>query len=169
MAQDPDPGSPTPLLLRLTNDDELHLKFTFNIRRYEEAAGTAPIDTSIHGLTFINASNSRDLENLVTTEFHADPNLHKNPNVFLLGDKSTDGSPSVQFDYKWQWRPPQGGEGRGGGWRNTCSVCLLHWVPAYSRLIICQFVEYDQRAHKLSTLAQFSFWVQGMLHFFRST
>lgn len=29
------------------------------------------------------------------------------------------------------------------------------------KLILSQFVEYDQRAHKLSTLAQFSFWVQS--------
>ena len=34
-------------------------------------------------------------------------------------------------------------EDKGGGWRNTCS-----------------FVEYDQRAHRLSTLANFTFWVQ---------
>lgn len=26
-----------------------------------------------------------------------------------------------------------------------------------------QFVEYDQRAHRLSTLVTFSFWVQSML------
>ena len=35
-------------------------------------------------------------------------------------------------------------EDRGGGWRNSCS-----------------FVEYDQRAHRLNTLASFSFWVQN--------
>ncbi|KAI5795184.1 hypothetical protein EDC01DRAFT_654432 [Geopyxis carbonaria] len=142
--QDPDPNSLTPLLLKLPNEDELHIKFTFMTRRREEAAGTASVDTLINGLTFINASNTRDLENLVTREFHADPNLHKNPNVNLIGDRGTGGSSAVQFEYNWRWRPPQGGGERANGWRNTCS-----------------FVEYDQRAHKLATLAQFSFWVQN--------
>lgn len=35
-------------------------------------------------------------------------------------------------------------EDKGGGWRNSCT-----------------FVEYDQRAHRLNTLATFSFWVQN--------
>ena len=35
-------------------------------------------------------------------------------------------------------------EDKGGGWRNICS-----------------FVEYDQRAHRLATLATFTFWVQN--------
>lgn len=77
-------------------------------------------------------------------EFHADPNLHKNSNVELVGDYSTGGSPSVRFDWSWKWRPPKTTEDRGGGWRNTCS-----------------FAEYDQRAHRLETLATFSFWVQN--------
>ena len=80
----------------------------------------------------------------MTREFHADPNLHKNANVELVGDYSTGGSPSVRFDWSWRWRPPKTTEDRGGGWRNTCS-----------------FVEYDQRAHRLETLATFSFWVQN--------
>lgn len=28
-------------------------------------------------------------------------------------------------------------------------------------LTVCQFVQYDQRAHELQTLARFSFWVQS--------
>lgn len=28
---------------------------------------------------------------------------------------------------------------------------------------VIQFVEYDQRAHRLNTLVTFSFWVQSML------
>lgn len=102
------------------------------------------MDTFINGLTFVYASNNKELENLVTREFHADPNLHKNANVELVGDFSTGGSPSVRFDWSWKWRPPKITEDRGGGWRNTCS-----------------FVEYDQRAHRLATLATFSFWVQN--------
>ncbi len=102
------------------------------------------MDTFINGLTFVYASNNKELDNLVTREFHADPNLHKNANVKLVGDYSTAGSPSVRFDWSWKWRPPKITEDRGGGWRNTCS-----------------FVEYDQRAHRLETLATFSFWVQN--------
>lgn len=101
-------------------------------------------DTFINGLTFVYASNHRELDNLVTREFHADPNLHKNANVELVGDFSTGGSPSLRYDWSWKWRPPKITEDRGGGWRNTCS-----------------FVEYDQRAHRLETLATFSFWVHN--------
>lgn len=108
-------------------------------------ATTTNVDTSIAGLTFAYASNHRDLDNLVTREFHADPNLHKNSNVQLVGDYSTDGRPAVQFDWAWKWRPPKPTEDRGGGWRNSCS-----------------FLEYDQRAHRLHTLASFSFWVQNV-------
>ena len=103
------------------------------------------IDTSITGLTFAYASNARDLDNLVTREFHADPNLHKNSNVQLVGDYATDGSPAVYIDWSWKWRPPKVTEDKGGGWRNNCS-----------------FLEYDQRAHRLNTLASFSFWVHNV-------
>jgi len=81
-------------------------------------------------------------------EFHSDPNLHKNPNVELVGDFTTGGSASVQFSWSWKWRPPKPTEDRGGGWRTSCS-----------------FVEYDQRAHRLNTLATFSFWVQNTQRF----
>lgn len=77
-------------------------------------------------------------------EFHANPNLHKNANVELVGGFTTGGSASVQFNWSWKWRPPKPIEDRGGGWRSSCS-----------------FVEYDQRAHKLNTLAGFDFWVQN--------
>lgn len=80
----------------------------------------------------------------MTREFHADPNIHKNPNVALVGDYSTAGSPVVQLSYAWKWKAPKDREDVGGGWRTTCS-----------------FVEYDQRAHKLNTLATFSIWVQN--------
>ena len=108
------------------------------------AANKTNIDTSITGLTFAHASNARDLENLVTREFHADPNLHKNSNVQLVGDYSTNGSAALQVEWSWIWRPPKTNEDRGGGWRNSCS-----------------FLEYDQRAHRLNTLASFSFWVHN--------
>ncbi|KAL1896397.1 hypothetical protein Sste5346_004783 [Sporothrix stenoceras] len=108
------------------------------------AAVAAAVDTVINGLTFVQASNLREVENLLTREFHADPNLHKNSNVELVGDFSTGGSPSVTFDWSWRWKPPKNMEDKGGGWRNSCS-----------------FVEYDQRAHRLNTLASFSFYVSN--------
>ncbi|KAH0543490.1 hypothetical protein FGG08_002158 [Glutinoglossum americanum] len=155
--QDPDPPVASPgFLLRLNNDDELNFNFTFIIRQNpsQQPNNTAAIGTAvttgaanntiINGLTYIFAPNQRDLENLVTREFHANPNLHKNSNVQLVGDFSTEGNNAVQFDWSWKWRPPKAQEDKGGGWRNSCS-----------------FVEYDQRAHRLNTLASFSFWVHN--------
>lgn len=120
--------------------------FSFILRQGQSAISgdTGAIDTFINGLTFAFASNNKELDNLVTREFHADPNLHKNSNVELVGDYSTGGSPSVRFDWSWKWRAPKITEDRGGGWRNACS-----------------FFEYDQRAHRLETLATFSFWVHN--------
>jgi Arf-GAP with SH3 domain, ANK repeat and PH domain-containing protein len=140
--------------LRLENDDGLDFRFTFISRQSTPAQVNASpatndaesnSDTTITGLTFAHASSARELDNLVTREFHADPNLHKNSNVQLVGSYSTDGSPAIQFDWSWRWKPPKQTEDRGGGWRNSCS-----------------FLEYDQRAHRLITLASFSFWVQNV-------
>ncbi|KAK1919798.1 hypothetical protein P3342_002091 [Pyrenophora teres f. teres] len=158
--QDPEPatssdGTPS-FLIRLPNDEELSFNFTFILRQHlavpsiynvNSNSAIAPsglVDTNINGLTFLFASSSRDLENLVTREFHANPNLHKNPQVELVGDYSTGGHSSVQFQWSWKWTPPKTPESRGGGWRTSCS-----------------FVEYDQRAHRLETLASFTFWVQN--------
>ncbi|KXJ95421.1 centaurin beta [Microdochium bolleyi] len=137
--QDPDATQTPGFLLKLSGDDELIFTFTFAIR--QETGGA---DTSITGLTYVYASNQREVDNLVTREFHADPNLHKNSNVELVGDYSTGGSPSVTFDWSWKWKPPKTTEDKGNGWRSSCS-----------------FVEYDQRGHRLVTLASFSFWVAG--------
>ncbi|KAI1094985.1 centaurin beta [Rostrohypoxylon terebratum] len=137
--QDTEPSTVPSFLLKLNNDDELIFNFNFVIRQEDSGAG---IDTHINGLTYVYASTNRELENLVTREFHADPNLHKNANVELVGDYTTGGSAAVAFEWSWKWRPPKGTEDGGGGWRNVCS-----------------FVEYDQRAHRLDTLARFSFWV----------
>ncbi|KAK6538305.1 hypothetical protein TWF694_011186 [Orbilia ellipsospora] len=142
--QDPYVNAQSPgILLKLTNEDELNFEFTFVARQRREESGTA-VDTNISGLTFILASNHRELDDLVTREFHADPNLHKHANVDFLGDYSTGGSPSVSFTWSWKWRPPKGVSERASGYRNTCA-----------------FVEYDQRAHKLSRLVEFSFWVHN--------
>ncbi|KAJ5306670.1 hypothetical protein PENANT_c003G08053 [Penicillium antarcticum] len=156
--QDPDTPSslsvPT-FMLRLSNDEELIFNFTFIIR--QTPTGNAPnsvngvsttlpevADTSLTGLTFAHASNSKELDNLITREFHANPNLQNNSNVQLIGDYSTGGTPSVSFDWCWRWKPPKVTEDKGGGWRNSCS-----------------FLDYDQRTNRLNTLAHFSFWVHN--------
>lgn len=155
--KDPDAianGQPPTFLLRFSNADELNFNFTFVSRQQtlsngNQATGSASqppptVDTQIAGLTYIFASNPKEVDNLVVREFNANPNLHKNANVDLVGDFTTGGSPSVQFNWSWKWRPPKPSEDRGGGWRSSCS-----------------FVEYDQRANKLNTLAGFDFWVQN--------
>jgi Arf-GAP/SH3 domain/ANK repeat/PH domain-containing protein len=121
--------------VRLPNDQDLTFNFTFILRQHlavpttynpnAPAASNIPtglIDTFINGLTFVFANSSRELDNLVTREFHANPNLHKNPQVELVGDYNTGGSSSVQFQWAWKWSPPKTNEGRGGGWRTSCSV-----------------------------------------------
>ncbi|KAL1999037.1 hypothetical protein VTN02DRAFT_5158 [Thermoascus thermophilus] len=157
--QDPEPSASAPVpsfLLRLTNEDELNFRFTFIVRQTQTgqvASSTVngvstslpeTIDTVLTGLTFAHASNSKELDNLITREFHANPNLQNNSNVQLVGDYSTGGSPSVQFEWSWKWKPPKATEDKGGGWRNSCS-----------------FLDYDQRANRLNTLANFSFWVHN--------
>ncbi|OXV06335.1 hypothetical protein Egran_05897 [Elaphomyces granulatus] len=143
-------------LLRLTNEDELNFNFTFVIRQMQTGhtfnsmvngvSTSLPeaIDTVLTGLTFAHASNVKELDNLITREFHANPNLQNNSNVQLVGDYSTQGSPSVQLEWSWKWKPPRSSEDKGGGWRNSCS-----------------FLDYDQRANRLNTLANFSFWVHS--------
>ncbi|KAI9774017.1 MAG: hypothetical protein M1835_006072 [Candelina submexicana] len=166
--QDPDPPlhatSPS-FILRLNNDQELNFHFMFVVRQPVGTAITtnSSADTIVNGLTFIQASNSRELDNLVTREFHADPNLHRNANVQLIGDASTKGSPAIEFNWSWTWKPPKLTEDRGGGWRNSCGVGISAGIILSSKrpLIVLQFVEYDQRAHRLTTLATFAFWVQN--------
>ncbi|TIA45921.1 ArfGap-domain-containing protein [Aureobasidium pullulans] len=155
-AKDPEPPSiiSPAFLLRLANDEELTLTFTCVVRQSNSGptntigdhlvapTGIPSSDTNLGGLTFVFGSNPREIDQLVTREFHADPNLHKNPNVELVGSYNTGGVPSVQFQWSWKWKPPKQSEDHGGGWRNTCS-----------------FLEYNSRAHRLETLASFSFWV----------
>lgn len=153
--QDPETASnasPPNFILRFTNEEELMFKFTFIIRQTPVSAiasassPTSPnSETLIQGLTFAFASTNRDLDNLVTREFRADPNIHKNSNVQFIGDFSTEGSQAIQFEWTWTWRPPKTVEDKGGGWRNICS-----------------FLDYDQKAHKLNTLATFVFWVTNV-------
>ncbi|KAL2418945.1 Protein csx2 [Exophiala dermatitidis] len=147
--QDPDAPS-LAFLPRLDLEDELDFRFTFVTRQNSgplpatPSTATSAVDTTISGLTFAYAPNGKELDTLITREFHADPNLHKNSNVQLIGDFGTNGSPSVSYEWNWRWKPPKAYEDRGGGWRNCCS-----------------FLEYDSRAHRLNTLASFSFWVHN--------
>ncbi|KAF4123578.1 Arf-GAP with SH3 domain, ANK repeat and PH domain-containing protein [Geosmithia morbida] len=145
--QDPEilaPGSAPGFLLKLNSDDELIFTFTFVIRQAQSAAlaDLQATDTNISGLTFAYGSTTREVDNLLTREFHADPNLHKNANVELVGDYGTNGSPAVTFEWTWKWKPPRAVEDKTGGWRNSCC-----------------FVEYDSRAHRLNALASFSYFV----------
>ncbi|KAJ6015085.1 hypothetical protein N7540_009676 [Penicillium herquei] len=157
--QDPDIPSTAPapsFMLRLSNEDELVFNFTFILRQTQtgNVAGSTVngvstslpevTDTVLNGLTFAHASNSKELDNLITREFHANPNLQNNTNVQLIGDYSTEGTPSVSFEWSWRWKPPKGTEDKGGGWRNSCSL-----------------LDYDQRTNRLNTLAHFSFWVHN--------
>ena len=141
------------------NDDELIFHFTFVLRQTPtgNVAGSTVngvstslpevLDTVLTGLTFAHASNSKELDNLITREFHANPNLQNNSNVQLIGNYSTEGSPSVSFEWSWRWKPPKVTEDRGGGWRNSCS-----------------FLDYDQKTNRLNTLAHFEFWVHSSLN-----
>ena len=155
LPQDPDSLQNTypSFLLRLNNDEDINLNFSLVVRQGQSAdSQQTPTDSVINGLTFVFAPSSKDVDVLVTREFSADPNFHKNPNVELVRNElSTGGVASVQLEYSWKWRPPKLAEDRGGGWRSVCA-----------------FVEYDQRAHKLNTLASFTFWVQNT-HSFPST
>lgn len=121
-------------LLRLSNDDELIFNFHFQVHQSQStipngsAGATSTIgvtDTSLTGLTFMHASNLKELDNLVTKEFHANPNIHKKDNVELLGDYATNGAPSAHFQWSWRWRPPKATEDKAGGWRNSCCVSLI--------------------------------------------
>lgn len=134
------PGAFPNFILKLSSDDELVFNFTIVIRQAQQtvqstngaAETSSPVDTQISGLTYVYSSTPREVENLVTREFHADPNLHKNSNVELVGDFGTAGSPSVSFEWTWKWKPPKSLEDKGGGWRNSCSVRCL---PAPSPLL----------------------------------
>lgn len=144
-------ASATPnLLLKLSGDDELIFTFTFVMRQTQQSiqasAGTTDsvasnVDTAISGLTYVYSSTAREVENLVTREFHADPNLHRNSNVALVGDYSTSGSSSVSFEWTWKWKPPKPTEDKGGGWRNFCSVCII--LSLFDGPAICSDIVYS--------------------------
>ena len=132
--QDPEasPSAAPNFMIKLNNDEELTFNFKIVARQTSPSStGNGPpvtptglVDTVINGLTYVSASTAKEVDNLVTTEFHADPNLHKNANVHLVGDFATGGSKSVTFDFNWTWKPPKPTEDKGGGWRNHCSVGL---------------------------------------------
>lgn len=141
LLQDPEssgPGATPGFLLKLNSDDELIFTFTFVIRQTQHP-DSPPTDTHISGLTFAYGTNNREVDNLLTREFHADPNLHKNANVELVGDYGTTGSPAITFEWTWKWKPPRVNEDKSGGWRNSCSVSSAAnpLVSAGARILIC--------------------------------
>ncbi|UKZ51605.1 hypothetical protein TrVGV298_005366 [Trichoderma virens] len=151
--QDPESSNgagPPNFLLKLSGDDELIFTFAFVIRQTAQPAPSnspnpdgqlAPSDTNISGLTFVYASTSKEVENLVTREFHANPNLHKNDNVALVGDYSTSGTAAVSFEWTWKWKAPRSQEDKGGGWRNSCSVfCRVRFACPPIAHSCCLFV-----------------------------
>ena len=124
--QDPDPPAQSSgILLKVVNENELYFNFTFNVRQRQDDTTLTPVDTTIAGLTFVFARNLKEVDNLVTREFHADPNLHKNASVHLVGDIATGGSPAVTFTWTWKWQAPPGADEKCSGYRSTCSVCIL--------------------------------------------
>ncbi|KAI5295142.1 hypothetical protein KEM52_002255, partial [Ascosphaera acerosa] len=154
--QDPESDAcPPRFLLTLDSSRELIFAFTFTVKQAESSTAplqtvngvTGPVsqaaDASLTGLTFAHASNARELDNLITREFHANPNLQKNSNVQFIGDIAMTGWSSQLFQWSWKWTPPKAVDDKTRGWRNACS-----------------FLEYDQRANRLNTLVSFSFWVR---------
>ncbi|CAJ0886275.1 14520_t:CDS:2 [Entrophospora sp. SA101] len=140
--QDPNSKAvdPNKLLLKLIKgeDMELKLKFRFNI------GGSDEKKSGIKGLTFINVASEKELARILTVEFNDDPNLHKHPNVTLIGDYGPDGSKPSDNEWTWKWSPPHNMDEIHRGWRNHCC-----------------FAEYDKKNHSFQLLASFTFWVAG--------
>ncbi|RHZ52572.1 hypothetical protein Glove_460g5 [Diversispora epigaea] len=128
--------SPNRFLLKLIKDKRLELKFKFNIGK------TDGIKADVKGLTFINVSSEKELSRIVTVEFNDDPNLHKHPNVTLVGNYYTDEVQISEVEWSWKWSPPHNMEEIHQGWRNYCC-----------------FAEYDEKDNTFQLLASFTFWV----------
>ncbi|KAG9304459.1 hypothetical protein G9A89_020023 [Geosiphon pyriformis] len=128
--------SPNKFLLKLSKDKRLELKFKFRI------GGIATRNAELKGLTFINAANEKELARILTVEFNDDPNLHKHPNVDLLGNFVSDGTQPDLIEWTWKWEPPHLMDEDHHGWRNHCC-----------------FAEYDKKEHNFQVLSSFTFWV----------
>ncbi|KAK9458797.1 uncharacterized protein V1516DRAFT_643472 [Lipomyces oligophaga] len=100
----------------------------------------------IAGLTFMAASNGRQLDTMLTKELQFDPNIQNRSNVKFIGDYSSSKSSKV-LEWSWTWQPPHDFVDQFNGWRNSCC-----------------FAEYQRRNHKLTKLAEFAFWVQASPH-----
>src|SRR5207248_7258990 len=83
-SQDPEMSIPS-FILNLEDEEDLEFRFSF-VTRQGQAQNSQPnpsavlgpssnVDTIITGLTFAYASNAKELDNLVTRQFHADPNI----------------------------------------------------------------------------------------------
>lgn len=104
--------------------------------------GQTDAKSPLTGLTFIHTSSLKDAKKLLTTDFHADPNLQKHKNVTYVGDYQT----SSPFDWKWTWTPPA----------ETPSI------PPTNHRSSCCFVEYSQRDNSFLMLAYLSFAVEDI-------
>lgn len=145
--QDPEtiPTTETPsFILRVPFEEELTFDFAcavadnnLNLTRPSATSDfTRPSATSdftqnqaqsnVPSLTFVFASSSREVESLVTSEFHADPNFHKNPNVQLVNAENSTATSTSAINWSWKWRPPKPSEDPNKGWLTACSVCDIH-------------------------------------------
>ncbi|CAG8653164.1 11959_t:CDS:2, partial [Acaulospora morrowiae] len=127
--------SPNRFLLKLAKDKKLELKFKISIGKDEANK------TDVKGLTFINAAGEKELERILTVEFNDDPNLHKHPNVTLVGNYEVNET-QTEIEWTWMWSPPHNIDEVYRGWRNYCC-----------------FSEYDAKDNTFQLLATFTFWV----------
>ncbi|KAK7203142.1 ARF GTPase activator [Myxozyma melibiosi] len=135
--QDIEPNSLIPILLKLLNDGGLEIKFKLALNK------SAAEGFSMNGLTFMNSCNGKQIDTMLTKELQSDPNIQKRQNVMFIGDYSANQGGVIEFEWTWVWSPPSDLNEVFNGWRNTCV-----------------FAEYNRHEHKLSKVAQFSFWVQ---------
>ncbi|CAG8477971.1 8965_t:CDS:2 [Ambispora gerdemannii] len=133
--QDPELQSKAPnkFLLKLSKDKRFELKFKFRVG--ENSTNTE----ELKGLTFINATNEKELARILTVEFNVDPNLHRHANVALLGDFTPK---QEEIEWTWKWVPPHTMDESHHGWRNHCC-----------------FAEYNKKEHTFQILGYFTFWV----------
>ncbi|CAB5137606.1 unnamed protein product [Rhizophagus irregularis] len=68
--------------------------------------------------------------------------LHKHPNVTLIGNYESDGMVKLEKEWTWEWLPPHNTDEIHRGWRNHCC-----------------FAEYDANDNNFTLLASFTFWV----------
>ncbi|ORY82526.1 hypothetical protein BCR37DRAFT_379522 [Protomyces lactucae-debilis] len=128
--QDPEAAGLPVSLLKLTQADNLEIKFTFTLKQ-----------GALSGFTFATGSCVAEIERLFTAGYHADSNIQKHKNVRLLGHYNAgNGDFPVEIEYIHQWTPD--------------SVATHGWK------CVCSFAEFNAKENRFSTLAFVPFWVQ---------